>query len=105
MRWQRLTKGEREELRKKQLGNWHRIFAYTFKWDVGSRTVYWMEYVWRKGSDWGYLGNFPWRGAHEHNYKTWEYRGGREAPELKQPPFKAPEPEPVKMMPLVEVDH
>lgn len=82
MRWRRLNPTEQTEANEARLRAWHRKFAFLPHWDEASRTVYWLEFVWCRGTG-DYL---RWAGRQIQRFKTWEYRGGRECPEVKLPP-------------------
>jgi len=90
MRWYRVTEKQKEAQRKTAGAIWQRRFAWLPCHDEQSHIVYWMEFVWCRGTDWSYTTVGRWFGSQWYNYTEWEYRGGKEAPEVKQPPPGTP---------------
>jgi len=79
-----MTAAEKAELYQQSIRQWRRMFALWPKRDLESRTAYWFEYVWVRGV---YR-----KTRHDGEYfERWEYRGGKEAPEVKPcPPWMTP---------------
>lgn len=76
MRWNWLTPAQKKDQKALRMVQWTRHFAFWPKYDSASQTAYWLEFVWRRSKPRPCASVRPW----------WihEYRGGKDAPELKQ---------------------
>lgn len=61
--------------------HWHRQFAWRPTLDTDSNTYFWLEHVWGRARTEGSCHDGPY-------YYNWEYRGGKDCPEIKEEPCK-----------------
>lgn len=88
MRWKSLPDDQCDLDDHEHQKHWHRLFAWTFKWDEDTQTTYWLQFVWRRarGDATWWDGQRMWGVWRPGSWSDYEYRGGRLAPEVKTDP-------------------